>query len=69
MESGHKVDQMCKQYDFTIKGAQVFAAGNEITRLSRPLQSRIYWRAISGSICQIDQVEDCSYHMKSSMGP
>ena len=41
MESGHiKVDQMCKQYDFAIKGAKVFAACNEITRLSRPLQSR-----------------------------
>jgi hypothetical protein len=34
MESGHiKVDQMRK-------GAKVFAACNEITRLSRPLQSR-----------------------------
>jgi replication-associated recombination protein RarA len=41
MESGHiKVDQMCKQYDFKIKGANVFAACNEITRLSGPLQSR-----------------------------
>jgi DNA polymerase III delta prime subunit len=41
MESGHiKVDQMRKQYDFRIKGAKVFAACNEITRLSRPLQSR-----------------------------
>src|SRR5215469_9664491 len=41
MESGHiKVDQMRKQYDFKIKGAKVFAACNEITRLSRPLQSR-----------------------------
>src|SRR5215471_19320774 len=41
MESGHiKVDQMCKRYDFKIKGAKVFAACNEITRLSRPLQSR-----------------------------
>ena len=41
MESGHiKVDQMRKQYDFTIKGAKVFAACNEITMLSRPLQSR-----------------------------
>jgi Holliday junction DNA helicase RuvB len=40
MESGHiKVDQMRKQYDFKIKGAKVFAACNEITRLSRPLQS------------------------------
>src|SRR5215831_5813126 len=41
MESGHiKVDQICKEYDFKIKGAKVFAACNEITRLSRPLQSR-----------------------------
>jgi hypothetical protein len=41
MESGHiKVDQMRKQYDFKIKGAKVFAACNEITRLSRWLQSR-----------------------------
>jgi len=41
MESGHiKVDQVRKQYDFRIKGAKVFAACNEITRLSRPLQSR-----------------------------
>jgi replication-associated recombination protein RarA len=41
MESGHiKVDQMRKQYDFKIQGAKVFAACNEITRLSKPLQSR-----------------------------
>jgi len=41
MESGHiKVDQMRKQYDFTIKGAKVFGACNQITTLSRPLQSR-----------------------------
>jgi hypothetical protein len=41
MESGHvKVDQMRRQYDFKIKGAKVFAACNEITRLPRPLQSR-----------------------------
>jgi hypothetical protein len=31
---------MRKQYDFTMKGAKVFAACNEITKLSRPLQSR-----------------------------
>src|ERR1700757_980331 len=31
---------MRKQYDFQIKGAKVFAACNEITRLSRQLQSR-----------------------------
>jgi hypothetical protein len=37
MESGHiKVDQMHRQYDFQIKGAKVFAACDEITRLSRP---------------------------------
>jgi DNA replicative helicase MCM subunit Mcm2 (Cdc46/Mcm family) len=36
MESGHiKVDQVRKQYDFKIKGAKVFAACNEISRLSR----------------------------------
>jgi hypothetical protein len=42
MESGHiKVDQMRKKYDFKIQGAKVFAACNEITRLSKPLQSRL----------------------------
>jgi replication-associated recombination protein RarA len=41
MESGHiKVDQMRRQYDFTLKGAKVFAACNGMARLSRPLQSR-----------------------------
>src|SRR5215467_1361054 len=41
MEGGHiKVDQVRRQYDFRIKGAKVFAACNEITQLSRPLQSR-----------------------------
>jgi MoxR-like ATPase len=41
IESGHiKVDQMHRQYDFTLKGAKVFAACNEVTRLSKPLQSR-----------------------------
>jgi DNA polymerase III delta prime subunit len=41
MESGHiKVDQMRKKYDFKIKGAKVFGACNEISRLSKPLQSR-----------------------------
>ena len=41
MESGHiKVDQMRKRYDFRIEGTKVFVACNEITRLSRPLQSR-----------------------------
>ncbi|MGA9151111.1 MAG: ATP-binding protein [Candidatus Nitrosopolaris sp.] len=41
MESGHiKIDQMRKHYYFKIKGAKVFAACNEIRRLSRPLQSR-----------------------------
>jgi MoxR-like ATPase len=41
MESGHiKVDQMKKKYDFKIQGAKVFGACNEITRLSKPLQSR-----------------------------
>jgi MoxR-like ATPase len=41
MESGRiKVDQTHKQYDFKIKGAKVFAACNEASRLSKPLQSR-----------------------------
>ncbi|MGB6530793.1 MAG: ATP-binding protein [Candidatus Nitrosopolaris sp.] len=41
MESGQiKVDQMRKHYDFKIKGAKIFGACNEITRLSKPLQSR-----------------------------
>ena len=41
LESGRvKVDLMRKKYDFKIKGAKVFAACNEITKLSRPLQSR-----------------------------
>jgi len=31
---------MRKQYDFSIKGAKVFAACNEASRLSKPLQSR-----------------------------
>ncbi len=31
---------MRKQYDFKIKGAKVFAACNEITKLSKPLQYR-----------------------------
>jgi hypothetical protein len=31
---------MRKQYDFRIKGAKIFAACNEITKLSKPLQSR-----------------------------
>ena len=31
---------MRKQYDFKIKGAKVFAACNEASRLSKPLQSR-----------------------------
>jgi MoxR-like ATPase len=41
MEGGHiKIDQMRKQYDFKIKGAKIFAACNEIRKLSKPLQSR-----------------------------
>ena len=41
MEIGQiKVDQIRKQYDFKIKGAKVFAACNEIKRVSKPLQSR-----------------------------
>jgi MoxR-like ATPase len=41
MESGHiKVDQQRRSYDFEIKNANVFAACNEVNRLSKPLQSR-----------------------------
>jgi DNA polymerase III delta prime subunit len=41
MESGRiKIDQMKRRYDFEIKGAKVFAAANDINRLSKPLQSR-----------------------------
>ena len=41
LESGRiKVDQQRRSYDFEIKGAKVFATCNEITRLSKPLQSR-----------------------------
>ena len=29
-----------RQYDFEIKGVKVFASANEITRISKPLQSR-----------------------------
>ncbi len=37
MESGHiKVEQMRKQYDSKIKGAKVFLACNEASRLSKP---------------------------------
>ncbi|MGB8934241.1 MAG: ATP-binding protein [Candidatus Nitrosopolaris sp.] len=55
MESGHiKVDQVRKQYDFKIKGAKVFAACNEISRLPRSISTltptSIYRRAISRSI-------------------
>jgi hypothetical protein len=40
LESGRiKVDQQRKSYDFEIKDAKVFAACNEINRLSKPLQS------------------------------
>jgi len=41
LESGHiKVDQVKRRYDFEIKGAKVFAAANDIDRISKPLQSR-----------------------------
>ena len=79
MESGHiKVDQIRKQYDFKIKGAKVFAACNEITRLSRPLQSRFRRlhlpsyteeQFLEVSSQSIAQVKNCSCHWKSSMGP
>jgi len=41
LESGHiKVDQMKRRYDFTIKGAKVFASANDLNKLSAPLMSR-----------------------------
>src|SRR5215471_15001002 len=41
MESGRvKVDQQKKQYDFEIRGAKVFATCNDLSRISKPLQSR-----------------------------
>ncbi|MFY9873530.1 MAG: ATP-binding protein [Candidatus Nitrosopolaris sp.] len=41
LESGHvKVDQMKRQYNFTIKGAKVFAIANDLNKLSAPLRSR-----------------------------
>jgi MoxR-like ATPase len=41
MESGRvKVDQQRRQYNFEIKGAKVFASANDISRISKPLQSR-----------------------------
>ena len=41
LESGRiKVDQQKKQYDFTIKGAKVFATCNDLNKLSPPLRSR-----------------------------
>jgi MoxR-like ATPase len=41
LESGRiKVDQQRRSYDFEIKGVKVFATCNEISRLSKPLQSR-----------------------------
>ncbi|MGC1930221.1 MAG: AAA family ATPase [Candidatus Nitrosopolaris sp.] len=35
-----KVDRVHTSYDFEIKGVKVFATSNDITRLSKPLQSR-----------------------------
>jgi hypothetical protein len=41
MESGRvKVHQQKRKYAFEIKGAKVFATANEISKLSKPLQSR-----------------------------
>lgn len=41
LESGRiKVDHQRRRYDFEIKGAKVFATCNELSRLSKPLQSR-----------------------------
>jgi replication-associated recombination protein RarA len=40
-ESGKvKVDQMARQYDFTIPHAKIFATANDLKRVSKPLQSR-----------------------------
>jgi hypothetical protein len=41
MESGRvDVEQQRKQYHFEIKGCKIFATANEISRLSKPPQSR-----------------------------
>lgn len=41
MENGHvKVDQKNCSYDFELEGLKVFATSNDITKLSKPLQSR-----------------------------
>jgi MoxR-like ATPase len=41
LEGGRvKVDQMKRKYDFTIKGAKVFASANDLNKLSAPLRSR-----------------------------
>ena len=41
MESGRvDVEQQRKQYHFEIKGAKVFASANDLSKLSKPLQSR-----------------------------
>jgi predicted ATPase with chaperone activity len=41
LESGKvKVDQKNLQMDFELKGCKVFATANDLSRLSRPLQSR-----------------------------
>lgn len=41
MESGRvDVEQQRKQYHFEIKGAKVFASANNLSKLSKPLQSR-----------------------------
>ncbi len=41
MESGRvDVEQQKRQYHFEIKGAKIFASANDISRISKPLQSR-----------------------------
>lgn len=41
MESGRvDVEQQRKQYHFEIKGAKMFASANDLSKLSKPLQSR-----------------------------
>ncbi|MGA9151694.1 MAG: hypothetical protein WBZ36_14045 [Candidatus Nitrosopolaris sp.] len=36
------MDQIKRQYDFTIKGAKVFATANDLNKLSAPLFGRLH---------------------------
>jgi Holliday junction resolvasome RuvABC ATP-dependent DNA helicase subunit len=68
MESGNiKVDQMRRRYDFRINGAKVFAACNEITRLSRPLQSR-FRRLHLPSYTEEQFIDVIAYNITSDLG-